>query len=390
MKLKRIVSLLTVLILVIAATLTFAACDTEEEETVTETGIIYTLKKDTSLSGEGYYGHATVKKYVLDEEHLEYLESGNYADHLLSVEIASEYTDPKTGYKYKVTAIDDGAFANQLLIEKVVVPSSIETIGGGFLSGCNNLKELTVPFAGNKVGAKNEKKNLAYVFGTTSSIGSYSCVAYHNSGDNDNTTAFFVPSSLKKITVTGDVISEYAFSGLDVEEIVISSAEITEIPEGAFYGVRGIREITLPTSITKIGNYAFKNSTSVYRINLQALTGLTSVGIEAFYGCSNLGYSDNYTFTLPSTVSAIGKNAFYNCVELVNVDFSATAITAVPEDAFYGCSKLAQVKLPAGVTIAKGAFLSCDKLEKENFLIGGATITADEKYAGVFNYDFFD
>ena len=62
----------------------------------------------------------------------------------------------------------------------------------------------------------------------------------------------------------------------------------------------------------------------------------------------------------------------------------------MPEDAFYGCSKLAQVKLPAGVTIAKGAFLSCDKLEKENFFIGGAIITADEKYAGVFNYDFFD
>ncbi|MBP5372769.1 MAG: leucine-rich repeat protein [Clostridia bacterium] len=379
---KKLLSLLTVSVLVLALALAAAACSSDKKTTEKETGFIYSYTRDNDI--EGYHGYATVKKYVLDDEHLEYLEKGNYTDHLIDVTVPGEVV--YKGNKYKVKEIGDSAFANQVLFKSVVIPSSVEKIGSGCLAGCVNLESLTVPFAGNTVNAKNEKKTLGYLFGTASVSGTVSVSARYNSGDSSNSTTFYVPASLKTVNYTGDAIGEYAFSGLKVNTINIEK-NVTEIPEGAFYGVNGIQEINLPATVTKIGNYAFKNS-YIYRVNFNELTALTSIGKEAFSGCTNLGYSANYTLALPATVSSLGKSAFAGCEKLVNVDLSATAVTEIPENAFYSNAKLASVKLPAGVTLAKAAFVGCEELKKENVLVGGTAIATAP--AGVFDEGFFN
>ena len=380
---KRLISLLTVFVLVVAVLMTAVACSPAKDPTETETGFVYAYTKDNSV--DGYYGYATVRKYVLDEEHLEYLEKGKYADHLIDIVVEREVE--YKGNKYRVNEIADSAFANQVLFKSVVIPDSVEKIGSGCLAGCINLESVTVPFAGATPDAKNEKKTLAYLFGTASVSGTYAITAYYNDGDTGNSKSYYIPATLKTITYTGETIGAYAFSGMNAEKIIIEK-NVTEIPEGAFYGVNGLSELSLPASVTKIGNYAFKNCYSVFRVNLAELTSLTSIGKEAFSGCVNFGYSANTTVTLPASLESIGNSCFNGCIELVNVDLASTAVTVIPENAFYGNLKLASVKLPAGVTFNKGAFQNCGKLEKANVLVGGTAITTAP--AGVFDEGFFD
>ncbi len=66
--------------------------------------------------------------------------------------------------------------------------------------------------------------------------------------------------------------------------------------------------------------------------------------------------------TIPSTVTAIGADAFNGCSKLVNVNIPE-AVTVIGARAFKGCVSLTSVVVPEGVTtIDKEAFANCAKL----------------------------
>ena len=83
---------------------------------------------------------------------------------------------------------------------------------------------------------------------------------------------------------------------------------------------------TLPSDLTKIGDYAFYSYGQMTMLSLP--DGITSIGEEAFYECSKIALT-----SLPDGVTNIAKYAFYNC------------------------GRLALTSLPSGLTnIAYGAF----------------------------------
>ena len=83
-----------------------------------------------------------------------------------------------------------------------------------------------------------------------------------------------------------------------------------------------IRTITIPSSITIIGSYAFSNNPSLATVTFNN-SNLKSIGVGAFYYCSNLS-----------------EIAY----------FHITSITRIPTQCFYGCSKLTSIVFPATVT----------------------------------------
>ena len=356
---KRFASLLMTVCLIAVAALSLVACSAEaDKSSVTVYGFNYSTSADDA-AGEGYKGFATVKKYVLTEEQSKIVSNGNFSGNMIDLVIPAEYV-AENGDKYKVNAVADAAFANQLLVRSVTFGANVETIGAGCLAGCTNLQSVTVPFTGAKVGAVNEKKTVGYLFGTSESTGCNAATVHYNGGDSSAEATYYIPAALKTVTVTGDAISEYAFNGLPVENVVLSGA-VTAVPEGAFALMTALTSVKLPVTVKTIAKGAFKNSTALLGVNFEELTALESLGAEVFYGCSNYGYKKTMVF--PASLKNVGASCFYNCAELAGVDFTATAVTDIPDYAFYGCAKLKTTEFKSGTTFGKYAFEGCDSLE---------------------------
>jgi hypothetical protein len=81
---------------------------------------------------------------------------------------------------------------------------------------------------------------------------------------------------------------------------------------------------------------------------------ITSIGNQAFYGCTGL------TGVSAPEAASIGQSAFNNCTGLTSV--SAPAATSIGQYAFYGCTGLTGVSFPAATSIGNQAFYGCTGL----------------------------
>lgn len=96
-------------------------------------------------------------------------------------------------------------------------------------------------------------------------------------------------------------------------------------------------DLTIPSQIEGrkvvcIGSYAFTDLPKDI-LNITIHNGITTIESHAFEGNNNIG-----CVSLPDTVSYIGEKAFYNCKELSHINIPSNTI--IGKDAFTGCDKL--------------------------------------------------
>ena len=90
---------------------------------------------------------------------------------------------------------------------------------------------------------------------------------------------------------------------------------------------------------------------------VQIDTGVENIGRDAFYNCSNL-----ISVTIPNSVTSIESGVFYGCISLTSVTIP-NSVTSIGSMAFYKCSLLTSVIIPNKVTtISKWVFGYCDNL----------------------------
>jgi len=89
---------------------------------------------------------------------------------------------------------------------------------------------------------------------------------------------------------------------------------VTSIGDGAFRNCTSLSSVTIPGSVTSIGDCAFYDCTSLSSMTIP--DSVTRIGFYAFYGCSNLS-----GVTIPDSVSSIGSSAFYECTSLTSLTF---------------------------------------------------------------------
>jgi len=125
---------------------------------------------------------------------------------------------------------------------------------------------------------------------------------------------------------------------------------------GAFAGCTNLTDITLPNTVTAIGQNAFVGCTSLTSITIP--DRVTSIGEWAFSGCTGLT-----TVTIPNSVKNIGKNAFEYCTSLASVTIP-NSVQSIEFMAFFSCEALASVETGNGVTSIKAtAFANCKSLK---------------------------
>lgn len=135
-------------------------------------------------------------------------------------------------------------------------------------------------------------------------------------------------------------------------------------------GLTNLKEVTIPKTITTIAANAFLNDTALCVITFAEGSQLESIGSNAFSGCFNISGA-KYSLTLPDTLTSIGNSAFYNCRYLTTVTCQSADSNPVNltlgESAFYGNSSLTSIVLPdTTVSIGASCFYNCNKLATLN------------------------
>lgn len=118
---------------------------------------------------------------------------------------------------------------------------------------------------------------------------------------------------------------------------------------------RSITEVVIPSGVTKIGNNVFYDCTSLSIVTIP--NSITSIGNGAFCHCRSLS-----SVTIPNGVTVIGNQTFDGCTSLSSVTIPS-GVTKLETSAFSGCSSLSSVTLPNTCrTIGNYVFSSCTSL----------------------------
>ena len=130
---------------------------------------------------------------------------------------------------------------------------------------------------------------------------------------------------------------------------------VTSIGNSAFNGCSSLTSVTIGNSVTSIGNYAFENCTSLSTITIP--NSVTLIGDGAFFGCDSLT-----SVTIPDSVTSIGNETFSGCTSLTSVTIP-DSVTSIGFYAFNECTSLTSITIPDSVTmIVYGAFNYCTSL----------------------------
>ena len=287
------------------------------------------------------------------------------------------------------TIIDDSLYSKdgKILIQYAVwkketiinISNDVVQIMDGALMGANELRNITIPFVGEKA-QDTFNVHFGYIFGASS--------------PQENST--YVPETLKEVIISGGiVIGQKAFYNCDgITHIEIVDG-VNDIFESAFENCVSLTNIYIPSSVSNVCFEAFKNCSNLTSMTLPfvgksideknmhhfgyifgakfdsfnskfvpqslkevIITGGTKINNGAFSGCQ---YIEN--ITLPDTIIIIEYGAFEHCRNLKTINLSDN-ILFIDGTTFEDCASLESINIPNNlVEISYRTFFNCKSLK---------------------------
>jgi hypothetical protein len=181
--------------------------------------------------------------------------------------------------------------------------------------------------------------------------------------------------------VIGDLVTCIAadsFAELALSSVTIGHDSLLQtIGDRAFFGTK-ITTITIPNSVTMIGNSAFAKCTLLATVNVLPGSNLRCVANHTFEE------TNIRTIDLPSSLTSIGNYAFYrtNLNFSVNEHFIPSSVTYIGSYAFAE-TEITGVKLPSSVThIDTYAFANNTELTAVNTIGSKLQYLSDSAFEG--------
>ena len=278
----------------------------------------------------------------------------------------------------EVTNVPDEKFKDHKELEYIKLPKSITSIGGEAFDYCNSLASITIPNSVTLIGYK--------AFYNCRSLKS---ITIPNSVTSIGDEAFYDCSSLTRVNIT----DLSAWCKIDFYD---GCANPLSYAKNLYHNGELVAELTIPSDITEIKSYTFYNCSSLTSVTIG--DSVTSIGGRAFENCNSLttfygkfASADNRcliidgvlkvfapagltSYTIPDSVTSIGKDAFSYCRSLTSVTIP-DSVTSIEEGAFSGCSGLVSIIIPNSVaSIGEGAFSGCSGLASATIPNGVTTI----------------
>ena len=257
-----------------------------------------------------------------------------------------------------LTKITSQEFSGCQYLTSIILPAQVKSIGGSAFQGCTALTAIDIPAAVTSIDSY-AFNGCIYLADLTlneglTTIGDYAFYSCKSLGSlsipasvtSISASAFRTCPSLTTITV--DASNDKYDSREDCNAIIESSTNTLLL---------GTASTVIPTTVTAIGTNAFYGNYSLTSIVIPE--GVKTIGSSAFSGCTALT-----NVTTPSTLTTIGSGAFSGCTKLAQVILSE-GLTTIESDAFKQCKVLKRIRIPSTVSsIAYGVFNQCTSLEK--------------------------
>lgn len=245
-------------------------------------------------------------------ESLTHIELGNTITSIASGNFTT-FLGTKLEFPASLKTIQGGTFSSCPNLSEIVFHEGLQEIQGGALNGFQSLDSVVFPLSLNLLSpgafarAIINNVEIGNVNSVISSSGIYipSCKnLIIRGGTIDGTSGTISLSVLENLTLKNAVkfTGKSHFSPcFDTLKSVTIENGITEIPPSCFLNCGKITEITIPASVTSIGESAF-SGTSLK--NLEIPNGVQTIGKSAFSNTRLVSVS------VPASVTTIGENAF--------------------------------------------------------------------------------
>lgn len=276
---------------------------------------------------------------------------------LVSRNISGEYyIEPHT------TVLGAGSFCYFPNVTKFVIPNSVTSmVGDGHFRWCHGIQ--TMVFPENEFVTKIPNycftacQRMISTSGWTipsniTSIGNYAfqaCIALTNATFPSSITTignYVFQNNSAMTTFVGEgvtTLGTYVFDNC-TKLANVTLPNVTSIGDSCFYRTSVLRNLSLP-NLRTLAQYAFRSCGIYQFIFPNTVTNLNLTGV--FYEAKSLKLVD-----IPSGVTALGGNFFYNCTALQTVIVRRPTPPSLNASAFRGVKENGKIYVPYGCSAA--------------------------------------
>lgn len=188
------------------------------------------------------------------------------------------------------------------------------------------------------------------------------------------TKAAYAEVVSKKTNYEGDVVIPET---VEYDGVVCT---VKKIDKFAFSSDSKLTSISIPKTVTVLGNYAFSNCKGLKKVIIDNLESWCTINIGDY--ANPLQYAEHLIvggkeiidLVIPETITSIADRAFHGYKGLKSITIG-DFVTYIGDYAFYGCTELKTAKISgANVDIGRYAFYECTSLAELMLLEGVSKI----------------